>query len=246
MLKLWLVYYVTGIQICLLSTKQVLQFGLRVENDKSSFTFHNKSGDTIILATLNFWDNIQIVRTHILKNNIHNSVSLLTRYLNFETLHCCFKHVFNKVMYHILDKITKKIYFPTQKHVCYSCIFSKIHQHDFSENLVYSSKPFGLIYLDFLELLIMSYFKCKQMIMFIDDYFFYCNIAFLYKKSKAVEAIKSIFQIQLNTAFNSVKSLYTDNRGEYILLELQPFLKEQGIIHETSTLHVYQQNSCAK
>lgn len=116
----------------------------------------------------------------------------------------------------------------------------------FSKNLVCSSKPFGLIYLDFLELLIMSYFKYKQMFIFLDDYFFYCSIVFLCKNSKAVEAIKSIFQIQLNTAFNSVKILHTDNRGEYVLLELQPFLKKQGIIYETSKFHVYQQNSCVE
>ena len=30
------------------------------------------------------------------------------------------------------------------------------------------------------------------------------------------------------------------------MLELQFFLREQGIIYETSTLHVYQQNSCTE
>ena len=46
-----------------------------------------------------------------------------------------------------------------------------------------------------------------------------------------------------NTIFYSVKRLHTDNGREYIMLELKSFLREQGIIYKTSTLHVCQQNS---
>jgi len=44
MSKLWPVYYVLDIQMCFLSTGQILLSELRVENDKSSFTFYDKSG----------------------------------------------------------------------------------------------------------------------------------------------------------------------------------------------------------
>jgi len=37
-------------QIHLLSTGQILQFRLRVEGNESSFTFCDKSGDTVLLA----------------------------------------------------------------------------------------------------------------------------------------------------------------------------------------------------
>jgi len=68
--KLWLVYYVSSIWMCLLSTRQILQSGLRVEGNKSSFTFCDKSGNTVLLVTPNPWGNVQIVRTCILKYNI--------------------------------------------------------------------------------------------------------------------------------------------------------------------------------
>ena len=42
-----------------------------------------------------------------------------------------------------------------------------------------------------------------------------------------------------------MKRLHTDNGGEYVTSELQSFLREQGIIYETSILHVHQQNGCA-
>ena len=66
-------------QMCLLSTKQILQSGLKMEGNKSGFTFCNKSGDSVLLTTPNLWSNIQIVRTCILKHDIPNLISLVTR-----------------------------------------------------------------------------------------------------------------------------------------------------------------------
>jgi len=82
--------------------------------------------------------------------------------------------------------------------------------------------------------------------MFLDDYSSYYRVAFLRKKSDAAEVIKSVFQLWSNTTSHSVKHLHTDNGGEYIISELQSFLAEQGIIHETSTPHVHQQNGRAE
>ena len=126
-------------------------------------TFGDKSSNTIISATSNIWSNIQIVRTHILKHNAPNPVSLISRYLDFETLHC-----------YVLDNVedVRKIHFPTQKHIYHSCTLRKIHQHSFFKNSVCSSKLLGLIYSGLLELLTLYYSKYKQVI---NNYFFYCN-----------------------------------------------------------------------
>jgi len=79
-------------------------------------------------------------------------------------------------------------------------------------------------------------------ITFLDDYFSYCRVAFLHKKSNTAKAIKAVFQLWSNTTSHSVKRLHTDNRGEYMTSELQFFLCEQGIVYETSTPHIHQQN----
>jgi len=60
---------------------------MRVESNKSGSTFHDKSGDAILLATPNHWDNILTVRTYILKHNVSNPINLVTRHIDFETLH---------------------------------------------------------------------------------------------------------------------------------------------------------------
>ena len=150
-------------QIYLLSIRQILQSGLRVKGDKSGSTFHNKSGNAVLLATLNLCSNIQIIRTHILKYNVFNLVSLKTRYLDFKTLHHHFGHASDKVMHHILNNVedAKKIHFPTQKHICHSCILGNIYQYSFSENSTCSSELLELIYWNLLELSTLSYSKYK-------------------------------------------------------------------------------------
>jgi len=49
-----------------------------------------------------------------------------------------------------------------------------------------------------------------------------------------------------NTTSHPVKRLHTDNGKEYVMSELQFFLKEQEVIYETSIPHVYQQNNHAE
>jgi len=151
-------------------------------------------------------------------------------------------------MRHILDNVegAKKIYFPNKKHICRSCALGKLYQHSFPENPKHSSETLGLIHSDLLELPTLSYSKYKWVITFLDDYFSYCRVAFLRKKSDAAEAIKAVFQLWSNTTFHSVKHLHTDNGGEYMILELQSFLCKQEIVYETSIPHIHQKNGRVK
>jgi len=148
-------------------------------------------------------------------------------------------------MRHISDNVegAEKICFSNKKYVYCGCTLGKLHQHSFPENPKYSSETLGLIHSDLLELSTLSYSKYKWVITFLDDYSSYCRVAFLHKKSDAAEAIKAVFWLWSNTTFHSVKCLHTDNGGKYMTSELQFFLREQGIVHEISTPHVYQQNS---
>ena len=43
-----------------------------------------------------------------------------------------------------------------------------------------------------------------------------------------------------------MKRLHTDNKGEYIMLELQSFLRGQEIIYENNTSYIYQKNGYAE
>jgi len=113
--KIWLVYCIPGMQMCLFSTRQILQSRLRMEGNKSGSTFHDKSGDAVLLATPNLWGNIQIIRTCILKHDYPNPMSFAIRHLDFETLHHHFGHTSDKIMHHVFNNAEdmKKICFLT-------------------------------------------------------------------------------------------------------------------------------------
>ena len=158
-----------------------------------------------------------------------------------KTIHRHLGHISDEAMRHVPDNVegAEKICFSNKKHICHSCTLGKLNQHSFSENPKYSSETLGLIHLDLLELSTLSYSKYKWVITFLDDCSSYYRVAFLCKKSDATEAIKAVFWLWSNTTSYSVKYLHTDNRGEYMILELQSFLCEQGIVHETSTPYVH-------
>jgi len=86
--KLWPVYYVLGMTMCLLSTGQLLQSGLSIEGTMDGSIFCDLSSDAVLSALPNLWESIQVIRTCIIKNNVPNSVSLVTRHPDYETIYC--------------------------------------------------------------------------------------------------------------------------------------------------------------
>jgi len=127
--KLWPVYCVSGITMHLFSTGQLFQSGLSIESTMDGSTFHNSSGDIVLSALPNLWGNIQVIRTCIIKNNIPNLISLVTRHPDYETIYCQLGHISDKTMKYVLDNVegTKKICFPNKKHVCCGYTLGKLY-----------------------------------------------------------------------------------------------------------------------
>jgi len=127
--KLWPVYCIPGMTIHLLSTRQLLQSRLSIEGTIDGSTFHDSSGDAVLSALPNLWRSIQVVRTCIIKNNVPNPVSLVTRHPDYETIHCQLRHISNEAMRYISDNVegAEKICFSNKKHICRSCALEKLH-----------------------------------------------------------------------------------------------------------------------
>ena len=86
--KLWPVYCAPGITMHLFSTGQLLQSGLSIEGTMDGSTFCDSSGDAVLSVLPNLWESIQVVRTCIIKNNVPNPVSLVTKHPDYEIIHC--------------------------------------------------------------------------------------------------------------------------------------------------------------
>ena len=86
-------------------------------------TFCDSSGDAVLSALPNLWGSIQVVRTYIIKNNVPNPVSLVTRHPDYETIHHQLGYISDKAIRHVLDNVegAKKICFPNKKHIYHGC-----------------------------------------------------------------------------------------------------------------------------
>ena len=162
--KLWPVYCVPSMTMYLLFTGQLLQSRLSIEGTMDSSTFCDSSDNGVLSVLPNLWKSIQVVRTCIIKNNVPNPISLVTRYPDYETIHCWLRHISDEAMRHISDNVedSKKICFPNKKHIYHGCTLGKPHQCSFSENPKCSSETLGLIHSDLLELSTLSYSKCYE------------------------------------------------------------------------------------
>ena len=94
-----------------------------------SSTFCDSSSNAVLFALPNLWGSIQVVRTYIIKNNVPNPMSLVTRYLDYETIHHQLGHISDEAIKHISDNVedAEKICFPNKKHICYGCALEKLH-----------------------------------------------------------------------------------------------------------------------
>ena len=72
---------------------------------------------------------------------------------------------------------------------------------------------------------------------FIDDYSRCVTVYPITNKSEVLEKFKEWEAIETNQADCKIKTLRTDNGGEYMFAEFQNFLKEKCIHHETTVPH---------
>lgn len=86
----------------------------------------------------------------------------------------------------------------------------------------------------------------KYFLLFIDDYSRKTFVYFLKNKSEVFEKFKSFKVLVENQTGKRIKVLRSDNGREYINSNLQMFLKNNGIRHQTTVPHSPQQNGVAE
>lgn len=103
--------------------------------------------------------------------------------------------------------------------------------------------PFSLVHSDVWEPSPTTYlFGFHYFISFVDDYS-RCTWVYFMKTKGEVSSIFHAFHKMVQTQFGaSIKVLRSDNGGEYISSQLQTYLTECGIIHQTLCVHTPQQN----
>lgn len=119
--------------------------------------------------------------------------------------------------------------------LCSDCSINKTHKLPFSQTSIFSKKPLQIIFTDVWTSPVTSIDNYKYYVIFVDHYTRYSWLYPMKFKSQ-VRDIFTSFKALVENKFNcKIKTLYSDNGGEYIALK--SLLSTAGISHLTSPPH---------
>jgi 2-hydroxychromene-2-carboxylate isomerase len=132
-------------------------------------------------------------------------------------------------------------------HVCSGCAFGKLHRLPFPTGRTRATEIGGLIHSDVCgPMSKASPGGALYFVTFKDDYSRYCVIHFIKPKSEVAELFQHfVVRVEAETG-KKVKTLRSDNGGEYKSHDFQNWMKKMGIRHETSVPKTPQQNGVAE
>lgn len=129
---------------------------------------------------------------------------------------------------------------------CEPCLLAKAKQAPHPPSHRRATSRLELVHSDLLEMPVRSHGGAKYVITFLDDYSRYLWIALLSRKSEAWSAFEEWrTKIERQTGAK-VKTLRSDQGGEYLSHQLQDKLKALGIEWDPSTAYTPQENSRAE
>ena len=131
---------------------------------------------------------------------------------------------------------------------CEACAEGKSHRAPFKPvGEVQSKKRLELVHSDVAgPMKTESLGGARYFVTFIDDFSRCVTVYPITQKSEVLDKFKEWEAVVTNQADCKIKTLRTDNGGEYMSAEFQNFLKEKGIHHETTVPHSPQQNGIAE
>ena len=147
--------------------------------------------------------------------------------------------------YHILKQIFSKNKLDFSSSLsklfsCNDCLSNKSHKLSFSQSTIVSSQPLETIFSDVWTSPILSTNGFKYYVIFVDHFTRYIWFYPLKKKSEVKETFIRFKSIVEKYFDKTIKTLYSDNGGEYIALA--HFLSTNGISHLTTPPHTPEHN----
>lgn len=119
---------------------------------------------------------------------------------------------------------------------CEPCQLDQPHRLPFRVNQdKRSSRPGEFIHTDVCgKMQVESLDRPEYYVMFIDDASSFCYVYFLKHKDKVLEKCKLFVAIVVNRFGQHIKTVLSDNSGEYTNIKMSQYLEERGIVMEIS------------
>jgi transposase InsO family protein len=150
----------------------------------------------------------------------------------------------------IKDKLADGINIDRCKHIneCESCIKGKISEAPYPKEATFRAKqPLDLIHSDICGPMETHTIGGKSYFLtFVDDFSRFTMIYLLSKKSEVFPKFKEYIAVTHNKFGRKIKTLRSDNGGEYVNEKIEQFLKDQGIHHQVTVPYSPSQNGIAE
>ncbi|KAK0589362.1 hypothetical protein LWI29_013222 [Acer saccharum] len=239
------VYYVPDMKTNILSLGQLLEKGYHISLQNMQLTITDARGKLIT--------RVQMTKNRMFPLAIHHDTPrcltaiindkdwlwhLRYGHLNFESL----KQLGSKKMV----KGLPNIHHPNE--MCESCVLSKQHRNSFGKEANWkATMPLELVHTDMCgPLTPVSNGQNQYFLTFIDDYSRKTWVYFLKRKSEVFGYFKEFKTLVEKQSGYYIKTLRSDQGGEYTAGAFQEFLKQQGIRHQFTPAYTPQLNGVAE
>ena len=176
------------------------------------------------------------IQGRVLHTQSKESVVLLHRRLGHPSFHLL-KQVYPNLFKHL----------DIQNLICESCQFAKHKRTHFSKSDHRKKSPFDMIQSDVWgPCSILGKSNQKWFLLFIDDFSRYTWIYMLRAKSEVPTIIIQFIDLIFNQFDKRVRIFRSDNAKEYFSSEVNSYMENHGIIHESSCVNTPQQNGLAE
>ena len=236
------VLYLPDLEKNLLSVRAMVKLGATVkfEGERCEITRNSK-----LLAVGKMQEKLFVLKidvdehVHIAKRNSNSNVELW--HYRFGHLGM---HNVNKLMDGDMVKGMDSVNDGGNDSVCEGCVMGKQHRNEYPKGVAKrATEPFELVHSDVCgPMSVNSIGGSRFFVTFIDDYSRYTHVYFIKSKDQVLEKFKEFVTLTTNLTGKQVKTLRTDNGGEYCSKEFESYLKEKGIVHQTTVSYNPAQN----
>ena len=130
---------------------------------------------------------------------------------------------------------------------CEPCLFSKQARQPFGVSTRPAQRPLELVHMDVCgPLHVPSVGGCRYFATLLDDYSKMSVVRPIAYKSQVPSVVRETLVMLENQCGHKVQRVRSDNGTEYLNNELGSFLRERGIVHETTAPYTPEQNGAAE
>ncbi len=171
-------------------------------------------------------------KLYVLKIVADEHVHIAKEDSNLELWHCRFGHLgmhnVNKLMNDDMVEGMDSVKDGGKDSVCEGCVMGKQHRTKYPKGV--ATEPFELVHSDVCgPLSVNSIGGSRFFVTFIDDYSRYTYVYFIERKDQVLEKFKEFVTLARNLTGKQVKTLRTDNGGEYCSKEFNSYLKQKTL-----------------